>query len=278
MPTTKRVLKQIRLGICGCGAIGSRIAQSTRIELKKYYRLTALYDRVRSKTKHLAQELNDQTLKKNCLNDLLKSCDLMVEAVNPPAARSVIQQALKHKKNVLAMSVGRLLHAPNLLRLAEKHRCHLLMPSGAVSGIDAVKAASLKHISKIVLTTRKPLRGFAGNPYLRRQGICLDKIQGDTVIFEGPVTEAIKHFPQNINVAATLALASGHPDQLFIRLLTSPRFTVNSHEIEITGDFGRMISRTENTICPDNPKTSYLAVLSAIQTLKDFSDRVHIGT
>jgi len=278
MPKSTSLKNKPRLGVCGCGAIGARIAQSTTTELKKHYRLTALYDQDHTKTEVLAQKLKNRSLSKKSFRDLLKSSDVVVEAVNPPAARPIIRQALIQKKHTLAMSIGRLLLAQDLFQLAQKKHCQLLIPSGAVSGIDTVKAASLKKISKIVLTTRKPLRGFSGNPYLKKKGIRLDKIRGTTVIFEGSVTQAIKHFPQNINVAATVALASRHPKKLKIRLLTSPYFTVNSHEVEIMGDFGHMVSRTENKICPDNPKTSYLAVLSAIQTLKDFSTGARIGT
>ncbi len=176
------------------------------------------------------------------------------------------------------MSIGRLLLTPALFRLARHNHCHLLIPSGAVSGLDTVKAAGLKKIHRITLTTRKPLKGFSNNPYLKKKGIRLDRIRRITTIFEGPVRQAVKHFPRNINVAATLALASGREDKLRIRILTAPHFTKNSHEVEIVGDFGRMVSRTENTICPDNPKTSYLAVLSAIQTLKDFAQGGRIGT
>ncbi|MFA5260321.1 MAG: aspartate dehydrogenase domain-containing protein, partial [Candidatus Omnitrophota bacterium] len=92
------------------------------------------------------------------------------------------------------------------------------------------------------------------------------------------VDDAVRHFPRNINVAATLAIASHAKSKIIIRILTSPEYTINSHEIDIQGDFGHMVSRTENVICPDNPKTSYLAVLSAIQTLKEFCSGVRVGT
>ena len=98
------------------------------------------------------------------------------------------------------------------------------------------------------------------------------------VIFEGDVDSAVKYFPKNINVAATLALACGAKEKILVRLMTSPEYKTNSHEIEVIGDFGRMVALTDNVVCPDNPKTSYLAVLSAIQTLKQFFSGVKIGT
>ncbi len=269
---------KVRIGILGCGAIGSGIAASTLNELKDDYALTGLHDRDASKAESLAHTLKKPLLKKDSLSDLLDTCDIMVEAVNSPAARRLIHEALEHKKDVLAMSVGRLLHAPELFTLARNNHCHLLVPSGAIAGIDAVKAGSLKTVTKIVLTTRKPVTGFSGLSYLEKINLDLSRIKGETVLFDGSVAEAVEHFPQNINVAATLALACGDPAKIRVRILTSPKFTTNSHEIEMTGDFGRMTSRTENTVCPDNPKTSFLAVLSAIQTLKDFGRGVRIGT
>ena len=104
------------------------------------------------------------------------------------------------------------------------------------------------------------------------------QIKKETILFEGNVKEAVKCFPQNINVAATIALASGTKDKLKIRIATSPEYKVNSHEIEMVGEFGRLVTKTENVVCPDNPKTSYLAVLSAVQTLKQYFEGVKIGT
>jgi len=153
-----------------------------------------------------------------------------------------------------------------------------LVPSGAVAGIDSLKAARFAKISSVTLTTRKPICGFKGNEYLQRRKIDLTKIKKETVLFAGSVQDAVRYFPQNINVAAVLALASGNPKKLRIRILTSPEFTRNSHEIDIQGDFGRIVTRTENTVCPDNPKTSYLAVLSAIAALENFCKGTGVGT
>lgn len=275
MRTRKRKLK---VGIVGCGAIGSRIAKSIKSELKDECRLSGLFDIKTEKAKNLAHALLAKNVVKSSLNNLVKDCDLIVEAVNAPTTREIIKKALEAKKSVLAMSVGKLLNEGDLFRLAQKNGCFILLPSGAISGLDAVKAASLINISRITLTSRKPPQGFARSPHILAQGIDLDKITSATVLFEGDVDTAVKLFPENINVAATLALASQAKNKMLIRIITSPEFKTNSHEVEIVGDFGRMVSRTDNVTCPDNPKTSYLAVLSAIQTLKQFFHVIKIGT
>ena len=274
----KRSKKNIRVGILGCGAIGSGIAKSISKELKGACRLTGLLDRDADKTTALAKTLKDPKLGKRSLKELLAGCDLMVEAVNAADTKPLIRQALLAKKDVLCMSVGKLLNAQNLLKLALKNHCTILIPSGAIAGIDAIKAACLKGVSRISLTTRKPPAGLQGIPYLEQQGIDLTKLSSETVIFEGDVNTAVKFFPQNINVAATLALASQQKSNLTIRIITSPTYTVNSHEIELIGSMGRIFTRSESIACPDNPKTSYLAGLSGIQTLKEYCSGVRVGT
>jgi len=270
--------KKVKIGIVGCGAIGSGIAKSVTNELKKISELTALFDIDEQKSKALARLCKKPDSVKTSLEQLLKNCDLMIEAVNAPHTDDIIRKALKAKKDVLAMSVGKLLAAKSLFALAAKNHCTFLIPSGAIAGIDAIKAASLGKIKQVTITSRKPPAGFSNVAYVKAKGIDISRIDRETVLFEGDVQSAVKFFPQNINVAATLALASQAPDKMTIRIVTSPEYQTNSHEIEVVGDFGRISSRTDNVVCPDNPKTSFLAVLSAIQTLKEYCLGTRIGT
>lgn len=270
--------RRLRIGIAGCGAIGGGIARYILKELKKDCQLTGLYDIQYERVEKLRRELSAGPTGKHSLSALLKSCDLMIEAVNAKSTREIVREALLNKRDVIAMSVGKILDAQDLFALARRRGRHLLIPSGAIAGIDAIKSASLARIRKITLTTRKPLNGFAGNPYLVRKGIDSDTIKKETVLFKGNVDSAVKFFPQNINVAATLALASQAKDKITVCIMTSPKYKNNSHEIEVIGDFGRIVTRTENVVSPENPKTSYLAVLSAMQTLKQFCQGTGIGT
>jgi len=270
--------RRLRIGIVGCGAIGSGIARYISKELKKDCQLTGLYDIQYGRVEKLRRELSAGPIEKDSLKVLLENCDLMIEAVNATSTKEIVREALLSKKDVIAMSVGKLLDASDLFSLARKRGCHLLIPSGAIAGIDAIKSASLARIRKINLTTRKPLNGFANNPYLVRKGIDLAALKKEKVLFKGNVDSAVKFFPQNINVAATLALASQSKEKITVCIMTSPKYKCNSHEIEIIGDFGRIVTRTDNVVSPENPKTSYLAVLSGMQTLKQFCQGTGIGT
>lgn len=270
--------EKLKIGIIGCGAIGSRVAKAVNSEFKNLCLLSGLYDINLEKTRDLARDLSRPGLFKSSYESLLLSSDFIVEAVNATNTRSIIRQALQLKKGILVMSVGKLLMAKSLFQLAKRNNCPLLIPSGAIAGLDTIKAATQGKVSRITLTTKKPPLSFKNNSYLTKKGINLKKIKAERVLFEGNVNKAVKFFPQNINVAATIALACKDTKKLGIRIITSPKFRTNSHEIEIIGNFGQVNTRVQNLMCPDNPKTSYLAILSAIQTLKEFFNTIKIGT
>ncbi len=271
--------KIIKIGFIGCGAIGSRLAISVKKELKHSCRIAGFYDVDTQKILTLIQTLKlPRPLIKHSLDDLIRSCDFIVEAIASTQTTAIIRKVVQAKKGILIMSVGKILNAQSILALAKKNQTPVLIPSGAISGLDVIKSVGAENISNITLTTRKPLLGINQSDYLTKKGILVDSIKCDTVIFDGSVDQAVKIFPRNINVAATIAIASGVKQRIRIRIVTSPHFKLNSHEIEVYGKFGHLTAKTDNVICPDNPKTSYLAVLSATQTLKQFFNPIKIGT
>lgn len=270
--------RKIRIGIVGCGAIGSRLAQSIKKELNAKCVLSALFDIDLAKSAALAKQLRSPQVFRKTLEETLHHADLIVEAVSSPHTPDIIRKILNANKHVLVVSVGALLNAPRLFDLAKKKGRALIVPSGAVAGIDAIKAAAQAGIKKITLVTRKPPAGLRGNLYIARKGIDLRKIVCETVVFDGPVNKAVEAFPQNINVAATLSIASKVGNKLRVRIITSPEYKRNMHEVEATGEFGKIVTRTENVPCPDNPRSSYLAVLSARQALEQFCEHMFVGT
>ncbi len=277
-PTSKLAAPLLKLGIVGCGAIGSRIAGSVRKELKGLFTVAAVHDIDHTRARDLAGRLDLGAEAVVSIDALIQGADVVVEAVNTAAAAGIVRKSLQAGKSVLAMSVGRLLDHGSLFPLARRSAGQLLLPSGAVAGLDAVKAAALAGITAITLISRKPPAGFFGNVYIKEKGIRLHALKKDKILFDGGVMEAVRYFPQNINVAAAVALAAGPQAALRVRIIASPAARRNSHEILLEGECGRITTRTENTVCPDNPKTSYLAVLSGIRTLKGFADHIKIGT
>ncbi|MFH1127568.1 MAG: aspartate dehydrogenase [archaeon] len=212
------------------------------------------------------------------IDTLIESSDLVIECAHKNSVYEIVSKAIHKKKDILVMSVSGLIDNPRLLELAKENNTNIYIPTGAIAGIDALKAARQSSITSVTLTTTKPKAGLKGAPYITENNINLDTIKKKTQIFEGNVYEAIKGFPLNVNVSATLALAGIGPEKTKVRIILDPLSTINSHEIEITGDFGKITTRTENTPCPANPKTSYLAALSAIAKIKDMTEPIRIGT
>ncbi|MBF0478177.1 MAG: DUF108 domain-containing protein [Candidatus Omnitrophica bacterium] len=270
--------KNIKVGVLGCGAIGTGIAKNIVSGLRSRYQLTAVYDLDPLKALNLQKTLRLKNIIQSSFENLLKHSDLIIEAVSSEQTIEMIVKAVKLRKDILVMSVGQLLKNPAVLSLAEKNGTAVLIPSGAIAGIDAIKAATGAGIKSVTLISTKPLKAFQNNVYLEKKGVQLAAIKKDTVLFSGNVDAAVKAFPQNINVAATLALACGDKSKVKIQLVASPQAKLNSHQVIVQGDFGTITTRTDNEICPDNPKTSYLAVLSAIQTLKNYNSVIRIGT
>lgn len=215
------------------------------------------------------------------IEELLHSVDLVIESASQNAVRLLIPRVLEAGCDVMILSVGALADEElrkKLFRLAQQNNCKLYFPSGAVVGIDGINSASAAEISSVTLTTRKPPSGLAGAPYVVCKGIELEKIETETLLFEGSASEAVKAFPANVNVAATISLAGIGFERTKVRVIADPALSRNVHEITVEGEFGKFFTRVENLPSPENPKTSYLAALSAISTLKKILNPVKIGT
>jgi aspartate dehydrogenase len=161
-------------------------------------------------------------------------------------------------------------------RLAEKNGCRIFVPSGAIAGLDGVKGAREGRITAVTMETRKPPRGLAGAPYIETHRIDLDAITTETLIFEGPATEAVKAFPANVNVVAALSLAGIGPDRTRIRIFAVPGQTRNQHRITVEGEFGRLAIEVEN-VPSDNPRTGKLSYMSAIAMLRELGSPLRVG-
>ncbi len=267
-----------KIGVVGCGAMGSKIARWIARDFVKAARIGAVYDIDLVKASALAARLRKKNIVVKNLADLIRRSDFVVEASSGEASADIARRALKHRRDCLVMSVGGLLNAPDVFNLAKKKNCSLYVPSGALCGIDGLKAHRLAGIKKITLTTRKPPQALKGSPYVIKNRINLDNLKEEREIFEGSARDAVLAFPQNINVSATLSMAGIGKERTRVRVICSPGSSVNVHEIEVESAAGRAIIRCENNPSPDNPKTSYLAIMSAIATLKQIFDPVKIGT
>ena len=263
----------MKAGIIGCGFIGSELA--IFIDKSKKSRLIGLNDIDKNKVNDLIKRLKNNKPKFMKLNYLIKKCDLVIESATKIIARDILSNKNLDKKNkiLLIMSTGGLINNFDLLKKIKN--CQTYLPSGAIAGLDAIKAVS-GRIKSLTLTTTKPVKGLEGAPYILKNNIGLSNIKGKRIIFEGNLSDAVNGFPQNINAAATLFLASKF-NNIKIKIAADPYTKFNTHEINAEGDFGT-IKATAINLPSKNPKTSYLAVLSAIYAIKNMKNNVKIGS
>ncbi|HTL71103.1 MAG TPA: aspartate dehydrogenase [Candidatus Eisenbacteria bacterium] len=268
----------IKVGVIGCGTIGRELALACQKRFSEEVTLEAIADIDPSHAKKLEKSLRPRP-KVLTFERLIERCDLVIEAASGAAAYDVARRALSLGKDVMVMSAGGILgREKELLRLAKTHRCCLYLPSGGVVGIDGLKAARIGKIHRVTLTTRKPPQGFEDAPYVLRHKINLKNLKQEKVLFEGDAAAAVRGFPKNINVSATISLVGLGAKKTRVRIIAAPQMLVNVHEIYVVGDFGSFYTRTENFPSEQNPRTSRLAILSAVATLERILKNIKVGT
>jgi aspartate dehydrogenase len=242
-----------RVGIVGCGAIGSLIAKAADDGIVKCDELV-LYDNNPEKTANLRRSLRLKSSVVDNIEDMIaRAPAVIVEAASQQAVKEYLPRILREDIEVIVMSVGALLGMQ-----IDSRKVHT--SSGAIGGIDAIRSASLAGIDEITLTSRK-------NP----QVLKTDK-NAETVVFDGDAEVAVKLFPKEMNVAASLALAV-QPKKVRVKVVSDPKVERNVHEIRVSWSKGEMVLRFENEPHPDNLGTSALAAWSAIRLLKDLLEK-----
>ena len=187
------------------------------------------------------------------------------------------EPALEHGRIVMVLSCGALLDNFELVDLARRQRGRILVPTGALLGLDAVAAAE-GGISTVHMITRKPPRGLAGAPYFEANGIDISGLTEPKRVFIGTAREAARGFPANVNVAAALALAGIGPDRTTVEIWADPNVTRNIHRIEVEAEAARLSMQIENVPTEENPRTGRLTPLSVIAALKKLTSPLAIGT
>ena len=270
-----------RIGLLGCGAIGTQIAlaiDSGKIPAT----LTHVFDGSKDASESLIEKLkNKPEIVEN--SHLLSSnpIDIVVEAASQDAVKDVGLSILQNKKDLMIMSVGALLDESiyDILSDACKDfKKTIYLPSGAIAGLDGIKSIK-DELDSLSITTTKHPRSLKGAKFFETSKIDLDRISSPITIFEGTAKEAVSLFPANINVAALLSLTGLGSEKTDVKIVADPDTDKNTHHIEAAGNFGKMTFTIENFPDPNNPKTSRLAILSAIETLRRYcSDEIQIGT
>ncbi len=268
-------MQDLVVAVGGFGAIGRTVATTIDAGMPGL-RLGAVSARDRARAAKAVEKFRTP-VPVLPLGELASVADVVVECAPASVLNEIAEPALRAGRILLVISVGALLRAPHLVELARAHGAQIIVPTGALIGLDAVTAAAEGTIRSVTLITRKPPASLAGAPYLVGRDIRLDRIDAPVMVFRGSAAEAARGFPENLNVAAALGLAGIGPDATMIELWADPTVTRNTHRIEVEADSARFSMTIEN-VPSENPKTGRITALSVIASLRKLRAPLRIGT
>ena len=268
-------MEHTRIAIAGLGAIGKAVARRLTDGLPGL-KLAAIATGNAAKAKDwlAAQKIDCPIVE---LEEFPKHADLAIECAPAALLERICKPMLQAGKQVMVLSCGALLPRPDLVELAKAHGGRILVPTGALLGLDAVAAAAEGIIHSVKMTTRKPPAGLIGAPHLVKNNISVEGLNTAKLVFSGTAREAAAGFPANVNVAAALALAGVGPDRTSIDIWADPAVTRNCHTIEVDSDSARFTLAIEN-IPSENPKTGKNVALSVIAALRKMHSPLAVGT
>lgn len=263
------------IGIVGCGAIGRALLKAVEAG-KLAVSVAAVTSRTEKSARAFLSTLRDPPPYLDRAH-LIVNSDLIIEAAGGAVVPGLAGEVFAAGKDLMVISVGALLDHPEIIGKSRESGCRLLVPSGAIAGLDGIKSACAGQVSHVTITTRKPPEGLEGAPYLVEHKISLAGLSEEREVFSGTAREACRGFPANVNVSAAVSLAGLGPDRTRIRILAVPGLKRNCHDIEVEGEFGRLVVHIEN-VPSENPRTGRLTALSIIRSVQDAADSVRIGT
>jgi len=267
---------ELRVGLAGLGAIGGTVAQRLDHGIPGL-RLVAVSVRDAAKAERRMAGFG-RPVPVVPLADLPERAEVIVECVPAAAFRAVAEPALIAGRTLITVSGGALLEHADLIDLAERTGGRIILATGALLGLDAVRAAAEGEIRAVRMVTRKPPAGLAGAPYLEQHGIRLEGLREPLKVFEGTARDGARGFPANVNVAAALSLAGIGPDRTRLEIWADPGVTRNTHRIVVEADAARFEMQIENVPTEENPRTGKITALSVIAALRGLTQTLKVGT
>lgn len=250
-----------KIGLIGCGNIAELI---TDFSLEGD--IIAVFDRHSDRSDRIAKRCLAKAFT-NFDQFISEPFDLVIEIASIGAIGVYGEAVLQKKCDLLILSAGALADEElqqRLLGIAKKRDRRILIPSGALFGLDNAKIARYGEVDKLTMRTTKPPKSF---------GIHTDKRE---CLFRGSAKECIRHYPRNVNAAVALGIAAQKEVQ--IELWADPSIVTNTHEVHISGSFGEAVLKIDNKPSPHNPSTSYLAALSVVTMINTLESTIVVGT
>jgi aspartate dehydrogenase len=274
-----------KVAVIGYGSIGREIIASAKRQEIPNAKIIAVFDKQSQVVNSVDNENGDVHLFSDFdefyNSETYSSLDIIIECASKDAVREFGKKIIESKKDLIVLSVGAFSdkeYLTELQNLSSSNSTRILIPTGAIAGLDSIRSVR-KYLNSVTITTTKHPKSLAGAPFFESSRIRLDDINSETVLFEGNASTAIELFPANVNVAVAVALAGVGLEKTRVKIMTDPLISVNKHEIVAKGSFGEIHIVVQNIPSPTNPKTSYLASLSAIECLRSLcNENFRIGT
>jgi aspartate dehydrogenase len=263
------------VAIAGLGAIGLPLARALDAGVAG---LTLVAVAVRDHAKGTAKLANFRAPPPIVDLAALSEADIVVEAAPAAIFERVALPAIDAGRIFVPSSVGALLPRMHLVRLAQATGARIVVPTGALLGLDAVRAAAEGRIDQVTLETRKPPGGLDGAPYLVQHGIQVGGLTAPLCVFRGNAMDAAAGFPANVNVAAALALAGVGAMRTLVEIWADPGVTRNVHTIRVEAAAARLTMTIENVPSEENPRTGKITALSVLACLRGLVSTLKVGS
>ena len=264
----------LRIGLAGLGAVGLEVARRL-IAGVPGLTLAAVAVRDADKARRALPQLGTIAIKPTTA--LADDCDVVVECLPPALFREIAISAIDKGRIFMPLSIAQLLENWDLVERAKAKGARILPPTGALLGLDAVRAAAEGDIRSIKMITRKPPAGLEGAPYLVAHSISVAGLIKPLMVFDGTARDGARGFPANVNVAAALSLAGIGPDRTQLEIWADPALTRNTHRIEVEADTARF-SMTIEGVPSENPRTGHIVPLSTVAALRALVSELKVGT
>ena len=266
----------MKVGVAGLGTIGTVVARALDGGIEGLA-LAAVTTRDHDKGRGTMEAFQKAVPMVSAV-ELAERVDIVVECVPKAVFREIAEPALARGRVLITVSGAALLVTSDLVELAQQNGGRILLASGAILGLDALRAAAEGNIKSVTMVTRKPPRSLRGAPYLEERGIDIDALDGPLRVFEGSAAEGAQGFPSNVNVAAAVGLAGIGPQRTRLEIWADPSAERNMHTVRVEADSARFEMSIENVPSEENPGTGKLTALSVIATLRGLVSPLKVGT
>lgn len=273
MHKTRNILK---VGIAGLGTIGGKVAIALDQGIPGL-ELVAVHTRTEETAREFLADFKTKVALVSA-GELAEVADIIVDCVPKQGFRAVVEPALKTGRTIVTVSGAALLANEDLIPMAEQYGGRLILASGALLGLDAIRAAAEGEIFSVTMVTRKPPRSLLGAPYLAEKQIDLSNLTEPLQVFKGTAFDGAIGFPSNVNVAAAVGLAGIGARNTQLEIWADPGKTRNTHTIKVDADSARFEMTIENIPSESNPGTGKITALSVITTLRGLVQSLKVGS